>query len=136
MQVRSFEVESLTVRQMLHQHDISNVLVVLIDTEGFDWQVSFLQSSLVFWLTETHINRACIATSCFTHIPSHPKCNGFCCMHLHAPLAQRASSHTSSEARHIFSRLGVEQISMSRHSAPPGLGAQVAAPHHGSKALL
>lgn len=26
-------------RQMLHQHDIRDVLVVLIDTEGFDWQV-------------------------------------------------------------------------------------------------
>lgn len=39
-QVKSVEVQSLTVRQMLHQHDISDVLVVLIDTEGFDWQVS------------------------------------------------------------------------------------------------
>ncbi|EIE21830.1 hypothetical protein COCSUDRAFT_56281 [Coccomyxa subellipsoidea C-169] len=38
-QVKSVEVQSLTVRQMLHQHDISDVLVVLIDTEGFDWQV-------------------------------------------------------------------------------------------------
>ncbi|CAL8471665.1 g11207 [Coccomyxa elongata] len=37
--VESVEVESLTVRQMLQQHDISDVLVVLIDTEGFDWQV-------------------------------------------------------------------------------------------------
>ncbi|BDA47050.1 hypothetical protein COCOBI_09-5050 [Coccomyxa sp. Obi] len=37
--VESVEVELLTVRQMLQQHDISDVLVVLIDTEGFDWQV-------------------------------------------------------------------------------------------------
>lgn len=41
MQVESMEVESLTVRQMLQQHDISDVLVVLIDTEGFDWQVIY-----------------------------------------------------------------------------------------------
>lgn len=39
MQAESVEVESLTVRQMLQQHDISDVLVVVIDTEGFDWQV-------------------------------------------------------------------------------------------------
>ena len=40
MQVESVEVESLTVRQMLQQHDINDILVVVIDTEGFDWQVN------------------------------------------------------------------------------------------------
>lgn len=38
-QIQKFEVDALTIRQMLQLHSISDVLVVLIDTEGFDWEV-------------------------------------------------------------------------------------------------